>query len=200
LATQYNPEKHHRRSIRLTGYDYKQSGAYFVTIVTHNRICLFGDISDGEMVLSDTGRIAEVSWVGLLSRFPVVSLDFFVVMPNHIHGILIVGAQFIAPALAPYNHVGIAQEGAMNRAPTLGEIIRTYKAASTRMIRQTANLEFAWQRNYYEHVVRNEESLNRIRQYILENPARWAMDRENPDTSNPEPENPWEGDKVRSAR
>ena len=69
LATQYNPEKHHRRSIRLTGYDYKQSGAYFVTIVTRNRVCLFGDISDGEMVLSDTGRIAEMSWVGLSSRF-----------------------------------------------------------------------------------------------------------------------------------
>ncbi len=87
----------------------------------------------------------------------------------------------------------------MNRAPTLGEIVRTYKAASTRMIRQTANLEFAWQRNYYEHVVRNEESLNRIRQYIMENPARWAIDRENPDTSNPEPENPWEQE-VKRAR
>lgn len=161
------------------------------------------------MVLSETGRIAEVSWVGLSSRFPVVSLDFFVVMPNHIHGIITVGAQFIAPnsdsvqfiapASAPYNHVGIAQEGAMNRAPALGEIIRTYKAASTRMIRQTANLEFAWQRNYYEHVVRNEESLNRIRQYMMENPARWAIDRENPDTSNPEPKNPWEQE-VKRAR
>jgi putative transposase len=172
-----------------------------VTIVTRNRLCLFGDISDGEMVLSDTGRIAEVSWVGLSSRFPTVPLDSFVVMPNHIHGIITVGAQFIAPdsaqfiapSSAPHNQAGIAQEGAVNRAPTLGEIIRTYKAASTRMIRQTANLEFAWQRNYYEHVVRNGESLNRIRQYILENPARWAIDRENPDTSNPEPENPWEG-------
>ena len=130
------------------------------------------------MVLNDTGRIAEVSWVGLSGRFPVVSLDSFVVMPNHIHGIITVGAQFIAPdsaqfiapASVPYNHVGIAREGAMNRAPTLGEIIRTYKAASTRMIRQTANLEFGWQRNYYEHIVRNEESLNRIRQYVLENP------------------------------
>jgi REP-associated tyrosine transposase len=193
LANQYNPEKHHRRSIRLTGYDYKQSGAYFVTIVTRNRLCLFGDISDGEMVLSDTGRIAEVSWVGLSSRFPTMPLDSFVVMPNHIHGIITVGAQFIAPSSVPHNQAGIAQEGAVNRAPTLGEIIRTYKAASTRMIRQTANLEFAWQRNYYEHVVRNGESLNRIRQYILENPARWAIDRENPDTSNPEPENPWEG-------
>ena len=80
----------------------------------------------------------------------------------------------------------------MNRAPTLGEIVRTYKAASTRMIRQTANTGFTWQRNYYEHIVRSDESLNRIRQYIVENPARWAIDRENPDTSNPEPENPWE--------
>lgn len=199
LATQYNPEKHHRRSIRLTGYDYKQSGAYFVTIVTRNRLSLFGDISDGEMVLSDTGRIAEVSWVGLSSRFPMVSLDSFVVMPNHIHGIITVGAQFIAPGAVPHNRTDTAHEGAMNRAPTLGEILRAYKAASTRMIRQTANLEFAWQRNYYEHVVRNEESLNRIRQYILENPARWAIDRENPDTSNPEPENPWEQE-VKRAR
>ena len=86
----------------------------------------------------------------------------------------------------------------MNRAPTLGEIVRTYKAASTRMIRQTANLEFAWQRNYYEHVVRNEESLNRIRQYYGK-PRSLAMDRENPDTSNPEPENPWEQE-VKRAR
>ena len=133
--------------------------------------------------------LAEVSWVGLSSRFPVVSLDFFVVMPNHIHGIITVArfiappillrnslrpnsdsVQFIAPDSVPYNHAGIAPEGAMNRAPTLGEIVRTYKAASTRMIRQTANLEFAWQRNYYEHVVRNEESLNRIRQFYYGKP------------------------------
>jgi REP element-mobilizing transposase RayT len=192
LATQYNPEKHHRRSIRLKGYNYKQSGAYFVTIVTQNRICLFGDISDGKTVLSATGRIAEVSWVGLSSRFPTVSLDSFVVMPNHIHGIIIVGAQFIAPDSMSYNQIGTSQEGAMNRAPTLGEIVRAYKAASTRIIRQTANADFAWQRNYYEHIIRNDESLNRIRQYILENPSRWAIDRENPTASNPEAENSWE--------
>jgi REP element-mobilizing transposase RayT len=93
----------------------------------------------------------------------------------------------------PRNQIGNSQDGAINRAPTLGEIVRTYKAASTRMIRQTANPGFAWQKNYYEHIIRNEESLNRIRQYILENPSRWTMDRENPETSNPEPENPWEG-------
>ena len=176
----------------LKGYNYKQSGAYFVTIVTQNRICLFGDISDGEMILSDTGRSAEVSWVGLSSRFPTVSLDSFVIMPNHIHGIIIVGAQFIAPASVPHNSADTADEGTMNRAPTLGEIVRSYKAVSTRLIRQTANADFAWQRNYYEHVVRSDESLNRIRQYILDNPLRWVIDRENPDASNPEAENLWE--------
>ena len=80
----------------------------------------------------------------------------------------------------------------MNRAPTLGEIVRSYKAVSTRLIRQTANADFAWQRNYYEHVVRSDESLNRIRQYVLDNPSRWAIDRENPAASNPEAENLWE--------
>jgi putative transposase len=169
LPIRYNPEKHHRRSIRLTGYDYKQSGAYFVTIVTRNRSCVFGDISDGEMVLSDSGRIAQVSWIGLSSRFSAVLLDSFVVMPNHIHGIIIVRAQFIAPASVPHNRTDTAQEGAMNRASTLGEIVRAYKAASTRLIRQTANADFARQRNYYEHIVRTDECLNRIRQYILEN-------------------------------
>src|SRR5262245_13686763 len=119
VATQYNPEKHHRRSIRLKGYDYNQTTAYSVTMVTQNRICLFGDISDGEMILSDTGRIAEVSWLGLSRRLASVSLDSFVIIPNHIHGIIIVGAQFIAPDSMPNNHAGTAQEGAMNRAPTL---------------------------------------------------------------------------------
>ena len=121
-----------------------------------------------------------------------MSLDSFVIMPNHIHGIIIVGAQFIAPASVPHNHADTADEGAMNRAPTLGEIVRSYKAVSTRLIRQTANADFAWQRNYYEHVVRSDESLNRIRQHILDNPLRWEIDRENPDASNPEAENLWE--------
>jgi len=192
MPIQYNPENHHRRSIRLAGYNYKQSGAYFVTIVTQNRTCLLGDITAGEIVLSDTGQIAQASWNGLSSRFPVVSLDFFVVMPNHIHGIIIVGAPLIAPNSTPHNNVSIFREGAMNRAPTLGEIVRAYKAASARMIRQTVNPDFAWQRNYYEHIIRGEESLNRIRQYILENPSRWSIDRENPEPSNPEPENAWE--------
>jgi len=192
MPIQYKPENHHRRSIRLAGYNYKQSGAYFVTIVTQNRNCLLGDITAGEIVLNDTGQIAQASWNGLSSRFPVVSLDYFVVMPNHIHGIIMVGAPFIAANSTPHNNVAIFREGAMNRAPTLGEIIRAYKAASARVIRQTVKPDFAWQRNYYEHIIRGEESLNRIRQYILENPLRWSIDRENPEASNPEPEDAWE--------
>ena len=187
----YDPEIHHRRSLRLTDYDYGQCGAYFVTIVTQHRMCMLGDISEGVIVPNDTGQITQASWMGLSSRFPDVSLDSSVVMPNHIHGIIIVGAQFIAPGPTPSNRASIVQEGAINRAPTLGEIIRTFKAASTRMIRKTVNPDFVWQRNYYEHVIRNEESLNRIRQYILDNPARWSFDPENPTATSPEPKDAW---------
>lgn len=162
-----------------------------MTICTRNRECLFGVLTDDEVRLTDSGRLASVTWKELPSRFPTVSLDSFVIMPNHIHGIIIVASML-------HNHMDTAEEGAMNRAPTLGEIIRSYKAASTRMIRQTANANFAWQRNYYEHIVRSDESLNRIRQYILENPSRWAIDRENPDASNPEAENPWE-EKIKTS-
>jgi len=120
--------------------------------------------------------------------FPVLeySLDAFVVMPNHIHGIIQATAQSIAPSEAQDKN-----QGAINRAPTLGEIVRAYKASSTRLIRSTANANFAWQRNYYEHVIRDEDSLNRIRRYILENPERWAIDRENLHATNPEPEDAW---------
>jgi len=187
VSNRYNPEKHHRRSVRLPKFDYKQPGAYFVTICTQNRECLFGTAADGKIQMNDAGRIAQVSWRGLPSQFSNISLDAFVVMPNHVHGIILVGAQFIAPSDSPRNHQGV-----MNRAPTLGEIVRAYKAGSTRMIRKAANANFAWQRNYYEHVIRDEESFNRIRQYILDNPGRWEIDRENPQATTPEPENAWQ--------
>lgn len=113
----------HRRSIRLKGYDYKQAGAYFVTICTHTRTCFFGDVVDGELLSSDAGRVAQAAWSDLPARFQNIDLDAFVVMPNHIHGIVIVGAQFIAPQNAPTPSDG-TEQGAMNHAPTLGEIVR----------------------------------------------------------------------------
>ena len=185
----YDPDKHHRRSIRLKGYDYSQPGAYFVTVVTQDRACLFGEIVDGEMQLNNSGQIAKAAWDELPARFPSVRLDAFIVMPNHVHGIIMVGAQFIAPS----DGFGATNQGVMNHAPTLGEIVRTYKAASTRLIRQAGTPDFAWQRNYYEHIVRDEESLNRIRRYILDNPARWEFDRENPAATAAEPEDAWCG-------
>lgn len=190
---------HHRRSLRLQGYDYAQAGAYFVTICTHNRECLFGEVVDEEMVLNDAGRMVQTIWDGLPERFPTVELDQSVVMPNHIHGILVLGgAQFIAPDTSrrdlsrPYT--GATESGARNRtltmaeqdqgvinhAPTLGEIIRAFKAVTARQIRITGFSEFGWQRNYYEHIIRDEGSLNRIREYIVINPVRWQLDRENP--------------------
>lgn len=178
---------HHRRSIRLQDYDYAQAGAYFVTICAQNRECLFGKVMDGKMMLNDTGRVAQAVWDGLPGRFPTIELDQFVVMPNHLHGILVlVGTQFIAPTIPRQGVINRAPtmmqqgQGVINRAPTLGEIVRTFKAATARQIRLVGLSEFGWQRNYYEHVIRDEDSLNRIREYIATNPLRWELDRENP--------------------
>ena len=169
-----NPNVRHRRSIRLHGYDYSQAGAYFVTICSHNRECFFGEVVGEGMRLNDVGRIVEEVWEALPVHFPDVELDAFVVMPNHVHGIVVLngGAQFIAP----HNN-----QGAINRTPTLGGIIRALKARCTHRINQSRGAHGfqIWQRNYYEHVMRNESSLQEIREYIANNPAQWAFDREN---------------------
>ncbi|SRR5581483_1616911 len=159
----FDKKLHHRRSIRLPGYDYAQSGAYFVTICVENRACLFGTATHGTIQLTEAGRTVQDQWLALPSRFSQIGLDGFIVMPNHIHGIVLVGAQFIAPSDSlPHSR---AEAGAMNYAPTLGEIIRAYKAVSARAIRCVGYVDFKWQRNYYEHIIRDEDSLNRIRQY-----------------------------------
>ena len=186
MTDEHNTIKPSRRSIRLKEFDYSQTGSYFVTIVTHQRRCLFGEVVDGKVQLNSVGTIVSEIWSDLPNRFPNVSVDMFVVMPNHIHVILNVEAQFIAPSDPPHR-----REGVMNRAPTLGQITRSFKAASTRRIRQTSDIEVVWQRNYYEHVIRNEESLNRIRQYILDNPLKWELDPENPKATSPEAGDTW---------
>jgi REP element-mobilizing transposase RayT len=177
----YDPARHHRRSIRLRGYDYSQAGAYFVTVCVQGRERLFGDVVDGEMRLNDAGQMVAQCWHELPAHFPHLELDEFVVMPNHMHGIIIVGAPFMAPYGPGAVNQGAVNQGAINRAPTLGEIVRSFKALATRRIRQAGVTAFAWQRNYYEHIIRDEESLNRIREYIVNNPLQWALDRENPD-------------------
>jgi putative transposase len=178
----FNPDIHHRRSVRLRSYDYSQAGAYFITLCTHNKECLFGAVVGNCMQLNDVGCLVQDVWDSLPKHYSCVELDCFVVMPNHIHSIVVlndVGARFIAPN----SGLGKENQDAMNRAPTLGEIIRAYKARCTHGINQLRSVQgvSVWQRNYYEHVIRNEASLQEIREYISNNPAQWAMDKENPD-------------------
>lgn len=168
-GVKFDPDKHYRRSIRLRGYDYSQPGAYFVTICIKDRECLFGEVVEGKMQLNDAGRTVQAEWLRLPERFQSIGLDEFVIIPNHLHGIISVGAPFMAPD----------EPGAINHAPTLGEMVRTFKAASTHAIRRS-RASFQWQRNYYEHVIRNEHELALTREYIANNPAQWALDHENP--------------------
>jgi len=177
----YDPNKHHRRSIRLKGYDYSQPGAYFVTIVTHQRQCIFGRIVDGKMRLNEWGEIAKQCWNEIPQHYPNVTLDEYVIMPNHIHGIIIlndnnistidteiVGAKNFSPLQQNDHPRGTTQ--------TIGSIVRGFKIGVTKWFRQHTNIYIVWQRNYYEHIIRNEMELLRIRQYIVNNPMNWEND------------------------
>jgi len=182
----YDSDIHHRRSIRLRGYDYSRAGVYFVTLGTHNRECLFGQIVDGGMVLNDAGRIVSEEWSNTPILRPDLELDEFVVMPNHFHGIIIITGRDTA------HRADTIPKGTAHRAPTerfgkpvpgsVPTIIRSFKSAVTRRVnemRGTSGLKL-WQRNYYEHIIRNETELNHIREYIINNPLKWDLDRENP--------------------
>lgn len=178
MAGHYDPERHHRRSIRLRGYDYTWPGAYFVTICTHRRECLFGEVMDGEMVLSEYGAIVEQVWQDLPHHYTHVRLDAWVIMPNHVHGIIILTGEPVGAGLRP----------SPTTAPTatkrhgLPEIVRALKSFSSRRINDLRSISGVpvWQRNHWEHVIRSEQTLRLIRQYILDNPARWHLDRYHP--------------------
>jgi REP element-mobilizing transposase RayT len=272
----YLPEIHHRRSIRLKGYDYAQAGGYFITVCTQGRVCFFGDVTGEAMQLNEAGRMVASEWHAQANRFPTVRLDAFVVMPNHIHGIIWiendVGAGLVPAQTAPARMDSAPAHGATTRvapavgdivdgivriendvgaglvpaqtaparmdsapaygatprvaptvgdivdgivriendvgaglvpaqtaparmdsapahratprvAPTIGDIVGAFKSLTTvayaRSVQQSGWPAFRgrlWQRNYYEHIIRNDESLNDIRQYILDNPLKWELD------------------------
>ena len=167
----YDPEINHRKSIRSKGYDYSQGGAYFLTICTRNKEFYF-------KAYSELKEILRRHWVKLPERFPYLILDEFIIMPNHIHGIIIVGATL---AVAQTNRAGARP------APTVGEIVGTFKSLCvndwlTYLKENKINaVGKFWQRNYYEHIIRNEEELTKIRAYIQNNPLSWSLDRENPE-------------------
>ncbi len=181
------PSRPSRRTLRLRGYDYTQPGAYFVTICTHHREPLFGQVADGEMVLNAFGKMVWEEWFKTAQVRPYVELfeGEFVIMPNHIHGIVwIVGDMVGGPrSLAPPPQPKTSGVDPNNVTPgSLGAIIRAFKSAVTKRINALRGTPGApvWQRNDYEHIIRNDDALNRIREYIETNSLRWHLDRENP--------------------
>lgn len=181
----FDPLKHHRRSIRLKGFDYTKPGWYFVTICIQNRECLFGKIENGRMIVNNYGKIAETCWLTISDHFQKTKLDEYIIMPNHIHGIIeicngVVGARHAAPLQQSYSINSRNIETFGKPFPgSLSTIIRSFKSVFTNQINKinkTPGSKF-WQRNYYEHIIRNEEELYQIRQYIITNPLKWQDDR-----------------------
>jgi len=216
----FDPQRHHRRSIRLKGYDYTQPGGYFITICTYQRECLLGEIIDDEMVLNPAGEIVQHAWDDLPNHFPNVVLDQFCIMPNHVHGIVIL-KELPAGWDDDLNTAGSSRRGGSgwgddlnttgssrrggsqtrpyddqpinrkNQHHGLPEIVRAFKSFSSRRINELMESPGVhelmespgvptWQRNYYEHIIRNRRELNAIRNYILANPLNWKLDQDNP--------------------
>ncbi len=177
----------HRRSTRLKGYDYTQPGAYFVTLLSWNRECLFGHVIDEKIILSDYGQILVDEWVRSFAIRREIKLDEFMVMPNHFHAVvwIIEGDLVRATGRSPLPNPGRRDQ---EKVPTglqprsLGAFIAGYKSTCTSRINSLRGTpgQPVWQRNYYDHIIRNDLELDRIRLYISDNPHRWAEDEENP--------------------
>jgi len=170
----YNSKAHHRRSIRLKQYDYSQIGVYFVTICTYHRDCLFGKIINGEIILNEIGLLVQNEWVKTEKIRDNILIDVYLVMPNHLHGIIMINN------VGAYSHTPL-QNVFRSTSKTIGAIIRGFKSTTTKQINQYRQNPYlpVWQRNYYEHIIRNEDELSHIREYILNNPLQWEYDREN---------------------
>ncbi|PSQ80391.1 MAG: transposase [Bacteroidetes bacterium QS_1_65_9] len=186
----YDSDRHGRRSIRLDDYDYRNAGAYFVTICTDDKRLLFGEVVRGRIRLSSCGRVAVDEWHRTEQLRDNVALDAFVVMPNHVHGIIVItenasnnerrGMMHRAPTTddASKNDKNTARrEFGRPQAGSLGRIVGTYKVAVTRRCRRECRRDFAWQRNYYERILRDRRELHLTRRYIASNPQQWYHDR-----------------------
>ncbi len=199
----YDPKIHHRKSIRLKNYDYSQAGLYFITICTQNRAHLFGEIVDSisahdPIVLNDAGEMINKIWHEIPNDFANTQLNEFVIMPNHIHGIIKITVADSISAPIPTTDSKRAEmdpkRAEMDSAPTgmgIPTIIQSFKRHTTieyiKMVKQNILPSFdkkIWQRNYWEHIIHNENEYNRIAQYIIDNPKKWALDKLNGGTGN----------------
>ena len=189
--------RRYRKSVRLKGYDYTEPNAYFVTVCTHYKRCIFGEVVHHEMALNAYGHVAHECWQGIPNHFPVVELDAFQAMPNHVHGIIAItsrpgGADSLPPTEAARpGECARPVQGTRCTArarpcgparKSLGAIVGSFKSAVTKRINQLRRAPgtHVWQTNYHEHIIRNEREFTRIRDYIINNPASWELDRENP--------------------
>jgi REP element-mobilizing transposase RayT len=157
--------------VRLKEYDYSQAGAYFITICTRNRECLFGEITDGQMALNEIGQIVNDEWKRLSGRFFNINTAIYQIMPNHIHGIISVGATLA---------VALPRAGT-SPAPTIGGIVGAYKSLADKQCRRlfsekNEKMPALWQRSFYEHIIRDDEEYRRVAEYIVNNPVNWAED------------------------
>ena len=182
----YNPQNHHRQSIRLPNYDYSRSGIYFITICTHQKQCLFGEIDHEKMLLNQIGNIVREEWLKSSQIRQEIELDKYVIMPNHLHGIVMIHNNDLkigdrsaiddqGASLAPL------QDITRRRKPrSLSSFVASFKSSVTKRIKIfcTQPNPRIWQRNYYESIVRNERHLNQVRQYIIDNPQKWLEDTE----------------------
>src|SRR3989339_72826 len=206
----YNPQIHHRRSIRLKGYDYSQAGLYFITICVHEKKHLFGNIENGEMILNDAGKIANECWLEIPNHFPNAVLHEHIVMPNHVHGVIqllknndtvgIDNYQSLFPHPSPQPTHPSPQPTHPCPQPTqpspqpspqqppknefqkiiprsIGSIVRGFKIGVTKWVHANSEIHTVWQRNYYEHIIRDEQSYQKISEYIVNNPANWKNDK-----------------------
>jgi len=180
MPINYDPDKHARRSIRLPEYDSTYRGAYAITLCTYQRECFLGVVVNGEMISNELGLLVKACWEEIPAHFPNTDLDMFVVMPNHVHGIIVLkDSPNTATNQATTPHV----ESFGRPVPgSLATIIRSFKSATTRRVNETRNTPKmpVWQRNYYEAIIRDEDALHRVREYIALNPIRWHEDTENP--------------------
>jgi REP element-mobilizing transposase RayT len=179
----YNPDIYHRQSIRLKGYDYSQHGYYFVTVCTQGRWCLFGEIEKGRMVLNDAGKMVSRWWDELKNKYANIEIDEYVVMPNHCHGIINIVDSVGADRCVCPNNIG-EHAGSPLQGRPIYEMIRWFKTMTTneyiRNVKQNRWEPFdskLWQRNYYEQIIRDEISLRRVREYIVNNPCQWQRDK-----------------------
>jgi len=165
-----------RKSIRLKEYDYSQPGEYFITICTNDKKCIFGEVVEEEIRLSPIGEIAKKCWEEIHEHFCDVMLDEYVIMPNHVHGIIIITEGRDLINQIPTKNFPLMQNPKM----TLGKIIRHYKARSAKHIYDSGYIDFRWQSLFYDRIVRSDKELNSIRDYIINNPLKWYLDEENP--------------------